>query len=547
MATRTSAPRAFTVPRGPDQLLDMSAMGARKRGRRRKSKHSFGSTSSCSSNLPSNTQADLPELFARLTLRHAANEDDRRRRDAAGDGPLTSKGCSKGELPKTPKTAPSDSRKERSSLRATKPSRKKECQANASEGVDNGTVFTREVKDIANGKPGPKSIAESDVVDIVRQMREVLQERGPSQEEELLEALGQSQAKPVLEAYGSLIAFLDRFPDFRVVHEDLYTFVYYLDPEDEDEDTASTGSRPLSSSKEDDGYQCTSAGKGRPRRSRASSTSSGSSYATAVEGWEDDRDWRNLYATKSIWGQLPRSPRHRSRARREVMRTCDAEAQTPGWGLARIAELELMLRKRDAKIAELRERLKLLRACHAREVRLLRAKIEKILKKPPPAPPRSATRARSNRSAAKSRASEGARAQDLPQQPRRVLRQRSPPPRLRREEKPSTRPIVPTPRPVTLMDKECSWSAQWPPVPEFYELPGRNKNNTTVPHDQLLLLVPQRQLHSPQPWYVLQTAPFTNSTNGGQCELLIVANGGSSQELCAEPGRRPVIEEKAVV
>ncbi|KAH6943138.1 hypothetical protein HPB50_016042 [Hyalomma asiaticum] len=343
MATRTSAPRAFTVPRGPDQLLDMSAMGARKRGRRRKSKHSFGSTSSCSSNLPSNTQANLPELFARLTLRHAANEDDRRRRDAAGDGPFTSKGCS------------------------------------------------------------------------------------------------------------------------------------------EDEDTASTGSRPLSSSKESDGYRCTSADKGRPRRSRASSTSSGSSYATAVEGWEDDRDWRNLYATKGIWGQLPRSPRHRSRARREVMRTCDAEAQTPGWGLARIAELELMLRKRDAKIAELRERLKLLRACHAREVRLLRAKIEKILKKPPPAPPRSATRARSNRSAAKSGASEGARAQDLPQQPRRVLRQRSPPPRLRREEKPSTRPIVPTPRSPTLMDKECAWSAQWPPVPEFYELPGRNKNNTTVP------------------------------------------------------------------
>ncbi|KAH7943803.1 hypothetical protein HPB52_011786 [Rhipicephalus sanguineus] len=463
-----------------------TAIGARKRGRRRKPKLSVGSTSSCSSNFTSNVQAKLPELFARLTLRQSANEDERHYR-AARYRPPVSKPCSEGEVPKTPR---GDAHKTRSSLDSTS---SKECEASASEVVENGSDFIREAEEIVNEKPGPKNLAESYVVDVVRQMREVLQEWGPSQEKDLLEALGYARAKPVLEAYGTLIAFLGRYPEFRVLHEDLYTFVYYQDPDDEDEeggfsslnkDGATTASCLASSVKDDGGSQYTEAGVRKHRRSRSSSSSS-SCYESALDGEEDDREQRRCYPTKVVWSQGPSNPRYQSRAQQEVQQRCDAVAQTQGWGgRDRIVELELTLRRRDAKIAELRERLKILRECHARQVRQLHTKIEKLLRRPPPAPPRSVARPKSNRAAVNERkptTSDGTcAAQNLPQ-PRRVFRQTSPPPRPK-PEKLSARPVVSSPRPVPSVDKKFTTSAaeKWTPVLELYELP-RSKSKATVP------------------------------------------------------------------
>ncbi|KAL1483848.1 hypothetical protein MTO96_032922 [Rhipicephalus appendiculatus] len=489
MTTRIEAPAISPIPRGFGQLRDMSTMGARKRGRRRKPKASVGSTSSCSSDSTSSkAQAKLPELFARLTLRQAANEE--RHCDAAGHSPSAYEPCSEGELPKPSRN---DANKTRSSLDSAKPSSKEESEASASEVVENGTDIVSEPEEIVNEKPGPKTLAESYVVDVVRRMREVLQEWGPSREEDLLEALGRARAKPVLEAYGTLIAFLDRYPEFRVLHEDLYTFVYYQDPDDEDEEGGSssldkdgaTAASSLASSAKDSGEpRYKAADVSRTRRSRSSSSSS-SCYESALDGEEDDREPRRCYPTKVIWSQGPSNPRYQSRARRDGQQRCDAEAQTGGWGgRDRIIELELTLRRRDAKIAELRERLKILRECHDRQVRQLRTKIEKLLRRPPPAPPRSVARPKSNRAAVNERkptASDGTcAAQDLPQ-PRRVFRRTSPPPRLKRE-KLSARPPLPSPRPVSSVDKKFTTSAvaKWTPVLELYELPG-SKSKAIVP------------------------------------------------------------------
>ncbi|KAL1442575.1 hypothetical protein MTO96_046352 [Rhipicephalus appendiculatus] len=447
MTTRIEAPAISPIPRSFGQLRDMSTMGARKRGRRRKPKASVGSTSSCSSDSTSSkAQAKLPELFARLTLRQAANEE--RHCDAAGHSPSASEPCSEGELPKPSRN---DANKTRSSLDSAKPSSKEESEASASEVVENGTDIVSEPEEIVNEKPGPKTLAESYVVDVVRRMREVLQEWGPSREEDLLEALGRARAKPVVEAYGTLIAFLDRYPEFRVLHEDLYTFVYYQDPDDEDEegcsssldkDGATTASSLASSAK--DG--------GEPRSSGA-------------------KDPRILVISRELGERASRGATPRPR-------------REDGGGRDRIIELELTLRRRDAKIAELRERLKILRECHDRQVRQLRTKIEKLLRRPPPAPPRSVARPKSNRAAVNERkptASDGTcAAQDLPQ-PRRVFRRTSPPPRLKRE-KLSARPPLPSPRPVSSVDKKFTTSAvaKWTPVLELYELPG-SKSKAIVP------------------------------------------------------------------
>ncbi|KAL3211151.1 hypothetical protein MRX96_000835 [Rhipicephalus microplus] len=397
----------------------MVTMGGRKRGRRRKPKASVSSSSSCSSDLTSsNLMAKLPELFARFTRRQTAN-GEKRHCDAAGHGPPVSKPCSEGE-----------------------------GETSARQLVENEADIVREAGKIVNEKA--KTLTESYVMDVLARMREFLQEWGPSQEKDLLEALGYVRAKPVLEAHGTLIAFLDRYSEFRVLHEDLYTFVYYLDPDDEeggysslDKDRATTTSCMASFAKDGGGPRYTGADISRPQRSRSSSSSS-SCYESALDEEEDDREPRRRYPTKVVWSQGPSNPCYQSRARREGQQMCDAVAQTQGWVVHdRIIELELMLRRRDAKIEELRESLKILRECHVRQVRQLRTKIEKLVRRRSPTSPR----LKSNRAAENERklsAADGTcTAQDLPQ-PRRVFRQTSPPPCFK-PDKLSARPPCPEP------------------------------------------------------------------------------------------------------
>ncbi|KAH7979116.1 hypothetical protein HPB49_008259 [Dermacentor silvarum] len=372
----------------------MSTVAAPKRRRRRKLKPklSFGSTSSGPSSLPFNMQASLQELLGLLKIQEEAGEDEHRRNVVANATEVAvSKRCSKGEILITPGTTHSTKCEAESSTDSTKPSHRREWDASSSEVVKNGTRFKGEEEVIAGEKSQPKTLTESDVVGIVRKLREILQENGPSQEEDLLEALSPSEAQLILEVYGTLTAFLDQRTGFRVLHEHLYTFFYYQDPDDEDDECGGSshvldGAGSLGSN--DTGRQHAVVGDGESRHAHASSPSN-SCYKPSVDGVEQEQVQRRI---KSDWSQVI-SSRRQSRAVRAMGQTCDAETQKQGCDPTRCAELESTLRKRDAEIAALNKRQKTFRQSQAREVQKLHAKTEKLPKRPPPAPPRSATEA----------------------------------------------------------------------------------------------------------------------------------------------------------
>lgn len=471
------------------KLRDMSTTGARKRGRSRRPKLTFGSTSSATRNLPSNMQATLEELFANLTLQRAPSEDKRRRCDeVAGNASeqSASKRRSEGERPRTPETASSDTHKDLPSPAATKLSSGMDYGTSASEVVQSGTSFTGEAEgDVEQER---RAISETNVASIVNQMRDILRENGPTQEDDLLEALGPSQTRVILEAHGTLTAFLDQRPGFRVLCEDLYTFVYYQDPEEDDEACGrstlvkieATTAPNDSSVVRNSGRQQAAAGDGGPQRVRSNSSSS-DSYESAVDGEEEERESRR-YPLKNGFTRVPSRPRH-SRAGQVVKHMRDAEVQTQAWYPNPIAELEYTLQKRKAEITELQEALKTLQLSQARELQQLRTSISKLLKRPPPTPPWSVTGAAKTRIGVNERkptAAFGACVQDSLLPRPWALRPRHPPLRPK-PEKQRALAIDPRSQPLPSVDKKSRRSLKRPPLPEFLELPGRVQRHHSGP------------------------------------------------------------------
>ncbi|KAH7944704.1 hypothetical protein HPB51_028577 [Rhipicephalus microplus] len=85
----------------------------------------------------------------------------------------------------------------------------------------------------------PKLTKQS-AVDIMTQLRHFLRERGPFEEHDLRKALSISQVLMILDMHGTSTVFLDHFPLFEVIYEDLYTFMYYNCTDDEDDHLAET-------------------------------------------------------------------------------------------------------------------------------------------------------------------------------------------------------------------------------------------------------------------------------------------------------------------
>ncbi|KAH7937833.1 hypothetical protein HPB49_016581 [Dermacentor silvarum] len=323
----------------------------KRHGRRKlKSKRSFGSASSGPSNLPSNMKPSLPELFALHALEQKPNEGERRcdvtrnAREAA-----TSKPYVKGERFKTPRTT--------SSSESSEPSNRKQYEGSASEVVQNQTSFIEEEEVIVCEKPGPKALTESNVEDIVKQLRELLLENGPFQEDDLLKALSPSKAQQIVEVYGALNAFLHWHPGLRVLREQLYSFIYYQHSDDQHDecdclslvrDGACTGSCLASTN--GSGRQYAVGRDGESRSARVSSPRS-SFYGATVN--DDDKTEKRRVRNGST--QVPSLPRCESRALQVVQDTCDAEALTHGWDPAPFTELQPKLDKCDAEIAELQE------------------------------------------------------------------------------------------------------------------------------------------------------------------------------------------------
>ncbi|KAH7960183.1 hypothetical protein HPB49_017569 [Dermacentor silvarum] len=375
----------------------MPTAAVRKRFRRTKLKLklSFGSTLHLGSTSPStssrggpsrfdsNMKAKLPEIFALLKMQLKP--------DVPGTvtGAVASKNCSKDHILASSETTPSDKCEARSPSHSTDPLNRRECKASVSEVVDAVTSFIGEHEVIVKEEPEPKALTETDVVDIVRQLREVLQEKSPFQEDDL-EALNTSQAQLILEVYGALAAFLDQRPGFRMVHEDPYSLVYYHGTGDKDacsctsllQDGASAGCGFSHSN-----YSGRQHADGEPRRARLSSSSS-CAYESAVVGDDEEQEIRRM---KYCWSQVP-SPPSKSQALQAVQETCDAEGQTQNWDPARFTESTL--RKHDVDVTELKWRPQTIWESHASELQQLRVKIDKLLRPTPPAPPLSAAELR---------------------------------------------------------------------------------------------------------------------------------------------------------
>ncbi|KAH7960182.1 hypothetical protein HPB49_017568 [Dermacentor silvarum] len=431
----------------------MSTVAARKRCRRRKLNPtlSFGLTRGGPSSLPSNMKANLLELFALVKVQLKPDVPGNATEAAA------LKRCSKDGVLATPETL--DHRRTRSSSHTTEPLKWRKCEASASEVVVVETSFTGEHEVIVNEEPGPKALAESEVMDTLRQLREVLQEKGPSQEDDLLEAPNPSQPQLVLEVLGTLTTFLDRRPGFRVVHEDLYAFVYHHGPDDVYacfstsllQDGATTVC--LTTRSNYSGRQHLEATDGGPRGARFSSSNT-YAYESAVDRDDEEEERRQMQYGCSQAPWPPCLPR----ALQAVQQTGDPEAQPHELDPARFTELESPLPKRDAEIAELKERLETFRESQASEVQDLRVKIGQLLQVPPPAPQLSAAELK-NCTAKKEKkptGSNGAGAQVSPRppQPRPPLHQMYPTPCPRPDEKPRSLPIDPRPRPLPPADTE---------------------------------------------------------------------------------------------
>ncbi|KAH7985334.1 hypothetical protein HPB52_025703 [Rhipicephalus sanguineus] len=341
----------------------MPTDAALKRSRTRKFKAkarcSFGSTSSHPSNLPSRMKADLPDLFARLEVQrngeegvHRSDDSEDRTKGAASNR------CSNEEIVPTAEKAPSEfsHRKERSSafppkhrqlqmstaaapIRASKrkfvvrakpssdstnsgfgylPSR---VEVNLPELFAHPEMHTRSDDPAGTTEEAASALGSNDEI-------QANPERTPSHKFEV-ELTSQSNS-PVEESEredstrpfvkmqpssmqrrrycGRKITFESphRLPGFILLREDLYTFVYYEEPDGEEYDCG--GSSNLqdeaddvahSTDSDNGGHQYTVSDDCELQRARSSSSSS-SCYESAVEEQHEEEKWTQERVLSSI-------------------------------------------------------------------------------------------------------------------------------------------------------------------------------------------------------------------------------------------------------
>lgn len=367
----------------------MSAVATRReRKKKLKATLSFGSSSGASTNLPSNMQANLPELFAILKMKQQALGDE-------ANGSMTGWSahkhslCRKDELLMFPATTHSGPYSAGSSPDSTALLDGKEYELDILGDGKNGTTSICVEEVTVDQTPEPQPLTEDDATDIVRQLQAVLLENGPSQEEDLLKALEPEQARRVLAVYDTLTDFLDGHPGFKRKDEDLLSFIYYVDPDEDDEGddddcyysslttNLCNGLSALAVSAKNAEYQFHSpVDSDSGSQSLRTGSSCSTSYESAVEEEYEDYRKSKKPGCKDSWTQTPSRPRCQSRGVQVVQPTCDAESQTEGWDPDQITELELLLRKRDAEIFELQERLASIQEEHAREIQELHLKFE---------------------------------------------------------------------------------------------------------------------------------------------------------------------------
>ncbi|KAH6920336.1 hypothetical protein HPB50_028677 [Hyalomma asiaticum] len=253
------------------------AIPKRPKKRKVKAKLTFGSSSTGNSSLPCYMQANFSDLIDLLETPQRDGDEDWPELTEVGNSTGTTTGENYGA----------------ESLHGSK-NLAKNCVLATAKLVHHPSSIGPDDHVITVETPEPKGLTEADVAQIVRHMRQLLLDKGPSQEQELMEAVSPLHAEQVQEIHGSMTAFLNERPGFVVVNEDLYTFVYY-DPDGEVQgdsasrtrDEAITGpSTTFNNSDDQDAAVC----DGGPHRECAAISSIRPVNESSIEGEHEERE-----------------------------------------------------------------------------------------------------------------------------------------------------------------------------------------------------------------------------------------------------------------
>ncbi|KAH6920900.1 hypothetical protein HPB50_028110 [Hyalomma asiaticum] len=310
------------------------AIPKRPRKRKVKAKFTFGSSSTGNSSLPCYLQANFSDLIGIL---------ETSQRDGDEDWPeLTEVGATTGTTTGENYGA--------ESLHGSK-NLAKNCVLATSKLVHHSSSIGTDDPVITVETPEPKGLTEADVADIVRHMRQLLLDKGPSQEQELMEAVSPLHAEQVQEIHGTMTAFLNERPGFVVVNEDLYTFVYY-DPDVEVQgDSASRRTDeaiagPSTASNNSDDQDAPVCDRG-PHRQCAAISSSTPANDSTTEGEHEERE---ELALEDSGIQVISTPRSQAPPRRKKKSKAKSQSR-----VSRIAEAKSTKQAHDSDVMQLQK------------------------------------------------------------------------------------------------------------------------------------------------------------------------------------------------
>ncbi|KAH6948171.1 hypothetical protein HPB50_023121 [Hyalomma asiaticum] len=385
------------------------AIPKRPRKRKVKAKFSFGSTSSENSSLPCYMQASFSDPIAHL---------ETSQRDEAEEAlPNLTDNTNEEVGPSTSTTTGENYKAE--SVHASN-ALAKNCAAVPSKLVQHPSSIGRHDHISTVETPEPKALTGADVEDIMRDMRQLLLDKGPSQEQDLLDAVSPLHAEQVVQVHGTMTAFLNQHPGFAVVNEDMYSFVYY-DPDGEVQwdsvsrawDEAITGpSTPSNNSDDQDAPVC----DGGPHDQCAAISPSRPANDSTIQGEHEERE---EHALEDSGIQVTSTPRLQAVQRRKKKSKAKSQSR-----VSRIAEAKSTKLAHDSDVVQVEKQEPLRSSTY--DVHQQRAKVGEI---PHALPQKSRQRAATQQ---KSPAMENLKPTDANPQP--------PLPRPRRRRKRNQRP-----------------------------------------------------------------------------------------------------------
>ncbi|KAL1437717.1 hypothetical protein MTO96_048672 [Rhipicephalus appendiculatus] len=386
-----------------------------------RAKLSYGSTSSSPGDPPSRVEVNLTELFAHPEI-HARPDDPAGTTEGAA-----SKLRSNCEIQTTPERMPSHKLEAELTSHST-PKAEERCAREDSTrpSVEDATILNPKDDATVIEKSHSRALTESDLADIGKKLRRMLQEQ---------------------------------VPEHILVHEDLCTFVYYEEPNGKEYDCV--GSSNLQD-EADTGACSTSSGNGDRLHAvsgdcelqRACSSSSSSiCYESVIEEQHEEEENDGV---ENASCQESSSAPYYSRGPQVVQETSHAEAQTEDLDTSLFVMLHSTPQSGGADVSQMKERLEKVRHNQVIEVQLL--KFKQLLTRPQAATPQYVVKPKNCIATKEQKPVDKNRAGDevSPPHPWSQLLQRNVLRRLRPENKLLMPPVEPRPWPLEHVDEQFS-------------------------------------------------------------------------------------------